>query len=370
MTAMRHGSHSMNLRKNLLLTAISLILAACQNDSVKNLPPPAPVQTAVIQHGNMIRHINAVGNVQASSTVNIVSRVDGQITGVFFTEGQDVKEGQRLVQIDPRPYAAALAEKKALLAKSEAELKKALQDRRRYASLVQEGFISREAYDQTATDAAMLKATVEANRAQVRLAELDLSFCDIKAPASGRIGELRLHKGSMVKDNDSGPIATIDKIRPCRVLFSVPESYLPILHRHMRDGVLAIEAIPQGGTPEEGIVTLLDNNVDVKTGSIKMRGEFENASQALWPGQFVEVRLPLGHLDNALILPCKAIQTGRDSSYVYAADAENRAVLRNVKLLFENGGQCAVSGDLRAGEQVVTEGQARLAPGVRLHIQD
>lgn len=360
----------MNFQRYRIFIAVCFLLAACQDNAVKNMPPPAPVQVATVQRGNMIRHINVVGNVQASSTVNIVSRVDGQITGVFFSEGQEVKEGQRLIQIDPRPYAATLAEKRALLAKSEAELKKATQDRRRYAALVRDGFVSREAYDQTTTDAASLRATVEADRAQLRLAELNLAYCDITAPASGRIGELLLHKGSMVKVNDSGPIATIDTIRPCRVLFSVPESYLPILHRRMRDGTLTVEAVPQGGSPERGVVTLLDNNVDTRTGAIRMRGEFENASAALWPGQFVEVRLPLGRLDDALLIPCKAIQSGRDGSYVYVADAENLAVLRSVKPLFENGGQCAVSGDLRTGEQVVVEGQARLAPGTRLKIHD
>lgn len=352
------------------LVVAACMLCACQNDNVKNAAPPAPVRVATVERGNLTRAINAVGNVEASASIDVIPRVNGQITTVHFREGDEVKEGQPLLQIDARPYAAVLAEKKANLAKSEAQLAKAARDRQRYGLLVKNGYISREAYDQTVTDAAALQATVKADRAAVDLAALDLAYCTIKAPVSGRIGPLKLQRGTMVKGYDTGPIVTIDTIAPCRVIFSVPEQYLPAIQKHMRQGQLHISATPGEGQPEQGIVTLIDNNVDTQTGAIALRGEFDNAGRELWPGHFVQVNLPLGEIRNALIVPRGAVQTGRDENYVYVIDADNKAQYRKIKVIFETDTQSAVSGELQPGERVVIDGQVRLAPGVATHILD
>lgn len=356
--------------KFLAIFSLCYCLAACGGEPVKQMSRAAPVHVATVEKGSLTRSLNVVGNVQASASVAVTPRVDGQIVEVYFTEGEEVKAGQPLLKIDPRPYAAELAEKKANLAKAEAQLLKAEHDRKRFAQLVASGYVSREAFEQTVTDAATLKSTVKAAKADVDVASLNLSFCNITAPISGRIGELKMQKGSMVKDNDTGPIATIDTIRPCRVVFSIPEIYLPAIQEQMRNDRLKVSARPVGGQREQGIVTLLDNNVDTKTGAIRLRGEFANAESRLWPGQFVEVQLPLGVLAESIIVPTRAIQTGRDETFVYVVRPDNTAAYRKVKILFENEGKAAVSGELQEGEMVVTDGQVRLAPGLPVKIQE
>lgn len=354
-----------------VLLLLALLLTACTSDeSSKVAVPPAPVHVAEVETGTMPREINAVGNIQASASVSITPRVDGEIIAVNFTEGEEVLAGESILEIDPRPYAAILAEKRANLAKSRAQLHKAQRDRSRFGKLVREGYISREAFDQTATDAAALAATVEGDEAALRRAELDLSFCSIIAPISGRIGELKMHKGNMVKDNDTGPVCTIDTISPCYVIFSVPEAYLTAVLDRMEQGRLEVTATPIGGRPEKGKLNFVDNSVDQKTGAIRLRGIFDNASMRLWPGQFVEIKLPLGELDNALIVPDRAIQTGRDGAYVYVVEKDGTVSQRNISKLLEQGERTAVQGDLKPGERVVTEGMVRLGPGTKVEILD
>ncbi len=352
------------------LAVFCFFLCACQNDNVKNLPPLAPVHVTPATRGQMTRHLNAVGNVEASATVDIVPRVAGQIVAINFREGEDVRAGQPLLEIDPRPYAATLAEKKAELAKSEAQLAKAERDQRRYSQLVGSGYVSREAFEQTATDAAALRATVAANRAAVDLAALDLSYCTIKAPISGRIGALKIQKGSMIKSSGAEPVVTIDAIMPCRVIFSVPEPHLPAIQKRLAGGGLQVTAAPHGGNPEKGEITLLDNSVDTRTGAIRLRAEFANEHRQLWPGQFVEVEVPLGEIDNVLLVPDNAVQAGRDENYIYVIGADGKAEYRKVRILSETGGQSAVEGELEPGERVVVDGHVRLAPGVPARILD
>lgn len=353
----------------LLLLPFLLLLAACgAEDAAKNAAPPAPVHVAEAVREDISRDLQVIGNVRSSASVGLVPRVAGEILEVNFTEGQDVKAGQPLIRIDPRPYETALKEKQAVLARSEAQLVKARHDRDRYGKLAGSGFVSKEAFEQTATDAATLRATVQADRAAVESAALDLSYCTLKAPISGRIGSLQVHRGNMVKSNDSAPIASIDTISPCYVTFSVPETHLAAIMERMRQGHVELTATPSGGRPATGLLTLVDNNVDEKTGTIRLRGTFENSDRGLWPGQFVQVRLPLGIARNVLVVPSRAIQAGRDESYVYVAGEDGRAAFHKVKVLFENEGKSVVEGDLQPGQKVVVEGQVRLAPGIPIKI--
>lgn len=346
----------------------ALLLGCGGNDSSKMEAPAAPVRVAMVQQQDMERVLQAVGNVRASASVGIVPRVAGEIQSVNFREGQEVREGAPLLQIDPRPYAATLREKKGQLAKSEAQLAKALEDRRRYGKLVNNGYVSREAFEQTATDAAALRATVQTDKAAVESAALDLSYCTVTAPISGRIGPLKVDKGNMVKSNESSPIVNIDTISPCYITFSVPEAQLPAIMRHMEAGPVPIAATPTGGAPERGILTLVDNNVDTKTGTIRLRGTFANENRHLWPGQFVEIQMPLGIASGAIVVPSRAVQAGRDESYVYVVDDSGHAQYHKARVLFESNGMSVLESDLTPGQRVVIDGQVRLAPGLPVKI--
>ena len=357
----------------LVLLALTLALLPALhgcfgNDQKASGPPPAPVRTATVSRADVPRLLHVVGNVRASASVGVRPRVAGEIQQVHFTEGQDVQEGQPLITIDPRPFAAILREKRGMLAKSQAQLNKALDDMARYGKLVGDGYVSREAYEQTATQAAALRATVQSDKAAEESAALDLAYCTVVAPISGRVGALSVDKGNMVKSSDATPIVTIDTLSPIYVSFSVPEAHLPIILDRMAVESVAVTATPTGAQPEQGVLTLVDNTVDTRTGTIRLRATFENADRHLWPGQFVQVELPLGMGEQVLTVPSRAVQSGRDESYVYVVDKDNHAAYRAVKPQFEHKGVSVVEGSLAEGEQVVIEGQVRLAPGLPVKV--
>lgn len=348
-----------------------LLLGACGSDSNKSTHvEAAPVHVTEVQIRDIPRTLHAVGNVRPSATVDIIPRVAGELVEVSFREGQEVQAGQKLGTIDPRPYQAALREKQGALARSEAQLAKAQEDRRRFSKLVGNGYVSREAFDQTVTDAAALRATTIADKAALENAALELSYCTLAAPISGRIGALKVDKGNMIKSGNSEAIATIDAISPCYVSFAVPEGNLPAIQRALAQGELLLTATPPGGEAQQGQLTLVENQVDQKTGTIRLRANFPNNTKMLWPGQFVEVSLPLENIQNAILIPSRAIQTGRDESFVYIVDENNHAQYRKVSVIFENNGLSAVNADLKAGDRIITEGIVRISPGMQVRIID
>ncbi|WP_297228441.1 efflux RND transporter periplasmic adaptor subunit [uncultured Desulfovibrio sp.] len=354
-----------------LFAACLLLLPACSGDkNADKAAQAAPVHVRPVARQSLPRLLHVVGNVKASASVAVTPRVTGEIREVHFTEGQDVKAGDPLITIDTRPFEAVLREKRGLLAKSQAQLNKALDDRGRYGKLVGGGYVSRESYEQTATEAAALKATVQSDKAAVESAELDLSYCRVTAPISGRVGALAVDKGNMVQGNASTPVVTIDTLSPIYVTFSVPEVHLSVILERMRHGPVHFTASPTGGKAERGLLTLVDNEVDTRTGTIRLRGTFANEDRSLWPGQFVTVDLPLGRAENALTVPSTAVQSGRDGAYLYLAGPDDTAVLRKVRVLFEHEGTSVVEGDLKEGDRVVVEGIVRLAPGLPLRVLD
>lgn len=353
-----------------LCLAVCLALAGCSGgDDAQKGPPPAPVSVAPVQQRDMERSLHVVGNVQSSASVAVKTRVTGELQAVHFKEGDHVEAGQRLFTIDPRPFEATLREAQGRLDKNQAQLNKAVEDMRRYSKLVGDGYISREAYEQAATDAAALRATVQADKAAVENAQLQLQYCSIVAPIAGRAGEIKSDKGNMIKANDETPMIQIDTLAPIYVNFSVPEGHLPAIQERLTQGGVRVLARPAGGAPVQGELTFMANTVDVRTGTIKLRGTFANENQALWPGQFVEVTLALGSIPQAMVVPSRAVQAGRNESYVYVVDAQNKAQYRKILTTLESEGLTVVTEGLTPGETVVTEGQVRLAPGVPVKIQ-
>ena len=230
------------------------------------------------------------------------------------------------------------------------------------------GYVSREAYEQTATEAAALRATVQADKAAVESAALDLSYCTLRAPISGRVGGLKVDKGNMVRSSDTTPIVSIDTLSPIYVTFSVPERHLSLILDRMHAGPVEVDVTPTGGQAEKGLLTLVENSVDTTTGTIQLRATFANENRRLWPGQFVTVELPLGMARQALAIPSRAVQSGREEHYLYVAGADGKASYRKVDILFETGDTSVVEGALKAGERVIIDGIVRLAPDVPVEV--
>lgn len=347
-----------------------LMLAACSgtDNSTKNRPT-APVSVAPVTQQSIERKLHVVGNVLPSATVGIRARVTGELQQVHFTEGDNVTVGQVLFTIDPRPYAATLRESQARMAKTAAQLRKAEEDTKRYGKLVNDGYISREAYDQATTDAAALRASISADKASAESAALQLAYCTITSPINGRAGAIKADKGNMIKANADEAIVTVDTLEPVYVLFAVPESYLPIISERQAQAPVTVRVTPTGGKTVAGTLSFIENTVDTRTGTIKMRGTFENTDRLLWPGQFVQVAMTLGTLPEAIVIPARAVQSGRGESYVYVIDADKKAQYRKVVVALESEGQSVISEGLQKGENVVIDGQVRLAPGVPVDIR-
>jgi len=355
---------------SVFLFVLCLALASCSGDGDKNRKgAAAPVLVAEVTLQDMPRVLRVVGNVAASATVGVKARVTGELIGVHFTEGQDVQAGQPLFTIDPRPFQAALNEAQSRLERDIAQLNKATEDMKRYGKLASEGYVSREAYDKAVTDAAALRATVRADEAAVESARLQLSYCSITAPISGRAGAIRADRGNMIKANDDAPLLVLDTLQPVYVNFSVPEARLSEILARQRENNLSIQAVPTGGESASGVLTFVDNAVDIRTGTIRLRGVFTNENRALWPGQFVQVALMLGMDRNVVVVPAKAVQSGRNENFVYVVDADRAAQVRRIVMDPEDNGQMIVREGLAKGERVVLEGQVRLAPGTPVEIR-
>ena len=349
---------------------LCLALAACSDgDGSGRKSAAAPVLLMEVTLSDMPRVLRVVGNVAASATVGVKARVTGELVGVHFTEGQDVQEGQPLFTIDPRPFEAALNEAKSRLERDIAQLNKATEDMKRYGQLVSGGYVSREAYDKAVTDAAALRATVRADEATVESARLQLNYCSITAPISGRAGAIKADRGNMIKANDEAPLLVIDTLQPVYVNFAVPEARLSEILARQRANKLSIQATPTGGESSSGALTFVDNAVDVRTGTIRLRGTFANENRTLWPGQFVQVALTLGTDRGVVVIPAKAVQSGRNENFVYVVGPDDRAQVRPVVMEPEDDGRMIVREGLTAGERIVLEGQVRLAPGMPVEIR-
>jgi multidrug efflux system membrane fusion protein len=316
--------------------------------------------------------IGAVGNVEAYSTVSVKSQVTGVLQKAHFKEGDDVKKGQLLFTIDPRPFEAALKQAEANLARDAAQLRNSREQVKRYAELVEKQYVSREQYDQIKTNADTAEAVVEANKAAVENAKVQLSYCYIYSPINGRVGSLLVNEGNLVRVNDAAPLVVINQVNPINVTFAVPEQNLADLRRHMAGGKLNVEAGFQSdeGRPEQGVLAFVDNAVDRSTGTIKLKAEFINKERRLWPGQFVNVALTLTTEAGAVVIPSEAVQVGQEGQHVFVVKEGGRVEVRPVVIGRTNVGEAIIVNGLAAGEQVVREGQFLLGPESRVQVKD
>ncbi len=331
---------------------------------------PVTVDTAARQ--SVPLELSAIGNVQPYTTVGLTARVGGQLERIDFREGQEIRKGDVLFVIDRRPYEAALAQARANLERDRARATKAEQDQRRYAELVTKDYVTRSQADQADADASAALATLKADEAAVQNAELDLSYCTITAPISGRAGGLLLHAGNMVKANDDKPLVVINQIQPVFVKFSVPETSLALIKAHISTvRPLTVTAVPSDdpNRVERGELSFLDNAVNPATGTIELKATFANAGQALWPGQFVTVSLVLSSEPNALVVPSQAVQTGQTGAFVFVVKPDLTVEARPVEVSRTHGTLSVVAKGLKEGERVVTDGQLRLAPGSSVEIK-
>lgn len=353
---------------------------------------PAPVVVAKVKRKDVPIQITAVGNVEPYSVVSIKPQVSGQLTQIFIEEGDYVRKGNKLAEIDPRPLQAQVAQGEATLAKDNAQLqqvmanlardsaneKYAAEQAKRYATLFDQGVVSKDDRERFSSQADALtqlvladraaiesaKAQIQADQANLGNIRLQLSFTTIYAPIDGRTGNIAVKAGNIVTANQT-ELLTIAQVQPIYVTFGVPEARLGDVQRYQSGGRLVVEAKSQDESDamERGQLTFVDNNVDATTGTIKLKSTFRNDSRTLWPGEFVSVMMKLTVQPNALVVPTHALQTGQDGTYVYVVKDDRTVEMRPVTPGLRIEDELVVDKGLADGETVVTEGQLRLAPG-------
>ncbi len=352
------------------LLLLTLFASACSNEKAKNPIPPLPVIVGLATKKTVPVELRAIGNVQAFSTVMVKSKVGGELVRVHFIEGQDVKKGDLLLTVDPRPYEAAFKETEANLQRDLARARNAAEDARRYESLIQRKVVSTQLYEKIRSDADALEATVLADKAAVENAKIQLDYCSIRSPIDGRTGSLSVKQGNIIKADDI-TLIVINQIIPIDVSFSVPEQFLPEIQKRMASKKLQIEASsPQSDErSEKGTITFVDNAVDTSTGTIRLKGAFANRERKLWPGQFVNVVLTLTEEPNVIVVPSQAVQTGQEGLYVFVVKPDLTVESRPVVAGRTVNGETVVQKGLQADERVVTDGQLRLYPGAKVEIK-
>jgi multidrug efflux system membrane fusion protein len=364
-------------------SAILAVAAAASVSYVVQHPAPAaeapappaaaagvPVTAGTVKAADVPVILNGIGSVQPFNTVTIKSRVDGQIVNVNFAEGQEIKAGTPLIQIDPRPFQAALDQALAQKEKDEAQLAGAQADLARYAQLVPSGYQTRQSYDQQKAQVAQLQAATKADQALIETAKLNLGYTDIRAPISGRLGMRLVDIGNMVHGNDANGLVTITQTKPIFVNFTLAQEHLHKIHEKQAAGALTVLAYGSDNKTQlaEGKLTVIDNSIDQTTGTIHLKATFQNDDERLWPGEFVNVRLVLSVRKGVPTVPAQTVQDGPNGNYAYVIKPDNTVDRREVEVAAVQDGIAVISKGLSAGEQVVVEGQYRLTQGARVRI--
>lgn len=366
-------SNKMDVKTAFSSLAFGLILAVAGGCS-RGTPPKSaeavPVQVAIAVQTNMPVQIDPppVGHVVALSTVTVHPQIQGMISEIHFKEGQEVNRGDPLFTIDSRPAQAALNQAQANLERDSGQLEYARANYVRDQKLFDSKIVSQNQMDTDRASLDTATGTVAADKAAITNAVLNLGYCDIRSPIDGRTGELKAFVGNVVKAPDDA-LLTINQVRPIYVQFGVLEQYLPEIRQAMRDRNVPVTVSFEGmaGPPPQGVLTFVNNSVDATTGLIQLKAKFANTNDALWPGQFVTVNLKLSELTNAVVVPSEAVQTGQNGEFVYVVKPDETVDERPVTIGATYGGNTVVQTGLQAGETVVTDGQLRLEPGIKVN---
>ena len=359
--------------KMVLASLCAVSIAACQAKKPGKpvYRPSVPVSAAYSETRTIPVQITAIGTGEAYSTVAVKSMVSGQIVKIFYKDGQYVRKGQLLFEIDRRPYQAALLQARANMDRDRDIYENDQRDAKRYEFLVKKDYVPREQYDQLRSNAEAQGAVVAADKAAMQNIEIQLDYCMIRSPIGGRTGSTQIQIGNVVKANDV-PMLTIAKVNPIYVDFSVPERYLADIKKYNGPGGLKVTALIPGlpaNAPEVGRLTFINNQVDTATGTILLKGTFRNTRRLLWPGQFANVTLYLTTMPNAVLVPSQAVQTGQDEQYVFVIKPDMSVGMRPVKTGVTYDGHTVIEKGISAGERVVTDGQMRLVPGTKVVIK-
>ncbi|HEY2912375.1 MAG TPA: MdtA/MuxA family multidrug efflux RND transporter periplasmic adaptor subunit [Candidatus Angelobacter sp.] len=330
-----------------------------------------PVAVAKAEVRDLPILLNGLGSVEAYNTVAVKSRLDGQLIKVNVKEGQEVKEGELLAEIDPRPYEVQLSQAQATLFKDQSALKDARLNLERFQQLYKDGVISKQQFDTQGSLEGQLDGAVRADQAQIDNVKLNLVYTRITAPVSGRIGLRQIDVGNMVHASDPNGLLVITQLQPIAVIFSLPQDNLQAVSQHMNKGKLAVDAYSRDDQTKiaTGFLTTIDNQIDTTTGTGKLKAVFENRDRSLWPNEFVNVHLLLEVRKNNIVVPSAAIQRGPQGTYVFTVKPDKTAEMRNVTASISQGNFTAISQGLQSGETVVTDGQDKLQPGTKVEIR-
>jgi multidrug efflux system membrane fusion protein len=353
---------------NRFAVLVSLSLGGCA-EKESPPPPPVPVTVATAERRTVPFELPATGTVEPLQTVAVQAQVSGQLKRVAFKEGDEVRQGQVLFELDPRPYRAALDQAMAALERDRAQALNAAQEAKRYETLAEKEYVTTQQYESARTNAAAAQATMAGSQAAVDQARLNLQYATIRAPIAGRTGSLLIREGNLVRANTTEPLVKINRLRPILVRFAVPANNLPLIQAHL-GRKLVVRAEPAGGgDPSEGTLSFVDNAVDTSTGTILLKGRFPNDDGSLWPGGFVNVRLQLYVEQDALVIPAAAVVSGQQGSFVFVIQPDSSAATRAVTVNRTAGDFAIVSGDVQPGDLVVVDGQLRLRQGSKVQIK-
>ena len=331
--------------------------------------PGIPVTAGTVAAQDVPVFLNGIGTVQAYNMVAIKSRVDGQIVKVDFKEGQDIKSGDPLFTVDPRPFQAALEQAQANKQKDEAQLVGAQLDLDRYEKLIGAGWQTRQSYDQQKAMVGQLQASIKGDEAQINTAKLNLSYADIRSPIDGRLGARLVDKGNLVHATDNAPLVMITEVKPIFVSFTLPQDDFDDLREGQNKSPLGVYAYSGDGKKQlaEGKLTLIDNAIDQATGTIHLKARFDNDDERLWPGEFVSLRVVLSTRRDVATVPSQTVQDGPDGHYAYVIKPDNTVERRAVEVASIQDGIAVVTKGLAPGERVVVDGQYRLTSGARVN---